>query len=98
MVNYNKICIYKIQHNTNKNIFYIGHTTSFKTRRATHRYFWNKRSNEVYDMIRENGGWENFQMSLIKEFPCKTILELDIEKSRIQHQEEMRAYLTSLNL
>jgi len=98
MIDYSKIVIYKIQHIINKQLFYVGSTTNFKRRRETHRRDWNKRGNNLYDMICENGGWTNFEMSMIKNFPCKNINEVDAEKTIVSHSEEMKAYLTSLNL
>jgi len=98
MIDYSKIVIYKIQHIINKQLFYVGSTTNFKRRRETHRRDWNKRGNNLYDMICENGGWANFEMSMIKKFPCKNINEVDAEKTIVSHSEEMKAYLTSLGL
>jgi predicted GIY-YIG superfamily endonuclease len=94
---YNNLTIYKIQHITNKSLIYIGHTTNFKSRLSAHKYLWKIKTNELYEMIRQNGGFSNFHMSIIKEFSCKKIIELDLEKSNIYHTEEMKAYITNLD-
>jgi len=56
---------------------YVGHTTSFKDRKTTHKSACNNENNKsynfkVYKYIRENGGWENFDMIEIEKFSeCK---------------------------
>ena len=49
---------------------YIGHTLNFTKRRTCHKCICNKESSKYYNQylykfIRENGGWENWQMVLI---------------------------------
>lgn len=55
---------------------YIGHTKNFKQRKNTHKTSCcnenDKKYNQyVYKFIRENGGWENWNMIQIKEHNCK---------------------------
>ena len=50
-------------------------------------------------MIRENGGWDQFKMIIIKEFPCNTKTELLIEEDKLMielksNMNKLRAYLT----
>jgi len=59
---------------------YVGHTTSFKHRKAIHKQCCNnekdlKHNLKVYKIIRENGGWENWQMVLVEEFACENKLQ-----------------------
>ena len=96
MPNYSHSIIYKIQHITNKDLYYIGGTTDFKNRRSAHRNYWKTGRNELYQMIRDNNGWDNFDMIQIKEFPCKDKFELEAEKCKMEHKEEMRQYITNL--
>jgi len=42
-------------------------------------------------MIRENGGWESFKMVVIKEYPCNTKIELQIEEEKCR--KELQANL-----
>jgi hypothetical protein len=44
-------------------------------------------------MIRENGGWDAFDMKPIKEFPCENKTQLLIEEERIRN--EMHANLNA---
>jgi hypothetical protein len=54
---------------------YVGHTTNFRVRKNDHKYSCNipTRSNynlKVYEMIRDNGGWENWNMIEIEKYSC----------------------------
>jgi hypothetical protein len=49
-------------------------------------------------MIRQNGGWSNFDMIIVKKFPCKFIYEVEAEKYTLAHREELKNYITSLGL
>jgi len=55
---------------------YVGHTTNFIIRRYSHK---NKtiRGNNIYlyQFIRDNGGWENWDMVLIEQTACINRLE-----------------------
>lgn len=70
--------IYKIVHKEdydNVNI-YIGSTTNFKTRKNSHKSKTNKIGNAQYNFkkyqyIRDNGGWDMFDMIEIEKYPCK---------------------------
>ena len=81
LVDYSKTIMYKIVHNdlTIKDI-YIGHTTDFTKRKWCHKKCCNNEKDKnyhlkVYKMIRDKGGWSNWNMILIEEFPCKNILQ-----------------------
>ena len=59
---------------------YVGHTTNFKSRKREHKYCCNtpmgdKYSIKVYQFIRENGGFDNFDMILISTHVCEDIHE-----------------------
>jgi len=50
-------------------------------------------------MIRDNGGWEEFEMIQIKEFPCENKRQAEMEEDRIMREMKatlnaQRAYLT----
>ena len=68
---------------------YVGHTTNFKTRKQHHKQGCNNQSAKcfnlfVYQFIRENGGWENWDMILIDTLKCENRLEaLKRERERI---------------
>ena len=89
MVNYTKAVIYKIQHNENKSLCYIGSTCNFKTRKCQHKsncYNTDSKSYnlQVYEMIRNNGGWACFNMIPIEEFPCETKTQLCIREEQVR--------------
>ena len=81
-VDYSKSLIYKLESN-NKEISqtYVGSTTNFRQRKRNHKHDCNTETRksyncQVYQFIRSNGGWENWDMNLIEYFPCNTKLEL----------------------
>lgn len=72
-MNYSNCVIYKIQNQTNKDLIYIGHTTtSLKCRLNSHICMSKKSNNKFYTIVKNNGGFENFDIILIEIFPCET--------------------------
>jgi uncharacterized hydantoinase/oxoprolinase family protein len=79
-IDYSKTIIYKIQHQDNEELVYVGHTTDFIKRKCAHKSNCNNaKSNrhnlKLYTMIRANGGWQCFKMVMIEEYPCANHLE-----------------------
>ena len=75
-IDYSNTIIYKITcKDTTINDVYVGHTTNFVQRKHTHK---NSCINEktcnykckLYDTIRKNGGWDNWQMEIIGFYNC----------------------------
>ena len=59
---------------------YVGHTTDFRKRKNKHKNnCYNEKSHEynyqVYQFIREHGGWGNWDMVLIERSGCEDALE-----------------------
>ena len=76
-IDYQKTVIYGIFSNSGDGNVYIGHTTDFSNRKRGHKNCCNNPNGnnynlKVYKTIRENGGWGNFTMKLIEEYPCNT--------------------------
>ena len=76
-IDYSKTVIYGIFPNSGSSDVYIGHTTDFKHRKQGHKQSCNNPSVKnynlkVYKTIRENGGWDNYTMRLIEEYPCSS--------------------------
>jgi len=75
-IDYNKTIIYKIVCNDlNIKECYVGSTTDFTKRKYHHKSACNKESSSkynriVYQTIRENGGWNNWNMIEIEKYPC----------------------------
>jgi hypothetical protein len=80
-IDYSKTCFYKIVcKDVNIKDCYVGHTTDFNSRRRGHKTTCNNTNSKshnmfVYQFVRENGGWENFDMILIEKVPCVDVLD-----------------------
>ncbi len=79
-INYSNTHFYKIVSNdlTIKDC-YVGHTTNYIDRKARHKIHCNNSIHKhhyckLYVFIRDNGGWDNFNMVLIEVVPCANVL------------------------
>ena len=59
----------------NINDCYVGQTTNFNKRKSNHKYTCNNENSKkynlkVYQFIRNNGGWDNFNMIEIEKYYC----------------------------
>jgi len=94
MSNYQNSVIYKIECNDTKiKECYIGSTVEFVKRRYRHKHNCKESNLKVYQFIRENGGWENWTMKSIINYPCNSKNELIIKE-----QEILKLYDNTLNL
>lgn len=93
MPDYSKTIIYSIICNTNDSLIYVGHTTDFTKRKTHHKSNSKNHTKLLYQTIRENGGWDNFTMKPIMEFPCENITQ-----ACIQEQKCMNELKTKLNM
>jgi hypothetical protein len=98
MVNYNNSMVYKLVSNDiNIKDFYIGSTVNFRRRKSQHKTSCNNSNDrahnyKVYQCIRDNGGWQNWDMILVEKTPCADKLEL-----RKIEREFMEKLSSSLN-
>jgi len=97
-MDYSKCVIYKIQHKDNNDLLYVGHTTNFIKRKNQHKSGVNNEkgnayNHKVYQMIRENGGWLDFNMVVVKVFPCENNHQAEAEEDRIMR--EMKATMNT---
>ncbi len=97
--NYANSLIYKLCcKDPNIEEIYVGSSTNFKQRKASHKkncYNENSRKYKmkVYQFIRDNGGWDNWNMIQIEPYSCETKRELE------KREEELRKELkASLNM
>ena len=87
-IDYSKSVIYKIEHADNPELLYVGSTTDFTRRKTQHKHACingNVRNHNIklYQMIRSNGGFNEFKMMVIAQYPCNNKIELLIEEERI---------------
>ncbi len=96
-IDYSKCIMYKLCcKDINITDCYIGHTSDFRKRKATHKSDCNNPNNKrynlnVYQFIRANGGWYNFDMVMIEEYKCSSSLEA--AKRERELYEELKATL-----
>ena len=87
-----------------KDFIYIGSTKDFKNRKYQHKTACINEKNKIYHLqvykfIRENGGWDNFNMNPIEILECETktharIREqywIDLKKANLN---QLRAFIT----
>jgi len=96
-IDYNKCCIYKIEYIDNERLLYVGQTTNFSRRKGEHKRCCNdkkytKHNYKLYQMIRENGGWEMFRMIEIEKYPCN-----DRREAEKRENEIMKSLKASMN-
>ena len=99
-VDYSKTCIYKLVHfdDLNDENIYIGHTTNMVKRKFSHKSVCNNPNDKEYNFkkyqfIRENGGWDNWEMVLVEKYPCNDVHE---EKTRERYWiTELKAKLNT---
>ena len=95
-INYSNISIYKIQHVNDETLLYVGQTTDFTKRKSAHKSrAKNSKMNDckLYSMIRDNGGWDMFNMIEVKKFPCTNKKEAEAEEDRVMR--ELKSTLNS---
>lgn len=98
-INYSLCKMYKIVcKDLNVTPCYVGHTTNFVSRKYRHKTDCNSPSSpkynyKIYKIIRENGGWENFSMVFIEDFPCTNVFEAT--KRERELYEELNATMNS---
>ena len=85
-IDYSKTIIYKIHHKEKPELFYIGHTTNFDSRKYQHQQACNSKKSPskgiFYYMIDMHGGWDNFEMNPIKQVECKNRIEALIQEQK----------------
>ena len=83
-IDYSKTIIYKIVCcDENITDVYVGSTTDYKSKKNQHKSnCYNEKSHcynlKLYQFIRENKGWNNFQMIPVEEYPCENVTQARI--------------------
>jgi len=99
-MDYSKCCIYKIEHIDDESLVYVGHTTNFDKRKIAHKGSCKNDNHKqynfkVYQMIRENGGWEKFLMIEVEKYPCNDRREAGRRENEVM--KELRACMNMRN-
>jgi hypothetical protein len=87
MPDYAKTIIYKLVNYDYPDLVYVGSTTNFTKRKQHHKNCCHNEKNKnynckVYVNIRENGGWENWNMIKICDCPCNNKREAEQEEDK----------------
>ena len=104
-VDYSKTIIYKLCCNDiNIKDIYVGHSTDFKSRNQDHKKCCNNSNSKKYNQynyqfIRDNGGWKNWKMIKLYDFPCNSKREAEAEEDKVMRElgatlNSYRAYLS----
>jgi hypothetical protein len=95
---YSNTIIYKIycKDETIRDV-YVGHTINLIQRKTAHRLSCTNRKLpnsgcKLYEVIRNNGGWDNWNMSIVGFYNCKNLYE-----ARQREQEHFIALKATLN-
>jgi hypothetical protein len=99
-IDYSNTIFYKIQcKNPDVKELYIGHTTNFVQRKYAHKRSCTVETSsnyncKVYNVIRENGGWNNWKMEIIAFHDCEN--HYAARKHEQQYFEQYNATLNSI--
>ena len=91
-IDYSKGLIYKIVCNDLEcKDIYVGSTTNFRQRKTIHKCSCNNENSKgynikIYKIIRDNGGWDNWDMIEIEKYPCNDGNELRA-RERVKYEE-----------
>ena len=88
-----KYYIYKIIGKNNNEEFYIGSTNNFSARKSHHKKNVNNKVGKkywckLYQYIRANGNWENFEMVILEAGTCEN-------KEYIKQKNEEKLHILS---
>jgi hypothetical protein len=87
-MDYSKTIIYKIEHINDDNLVYVGHTTNWDKRKCCHKSRCNNEKGKsynykLYQMMRDNGGWDMFKMIEVEKFPCNYKREAERRENEV---------------
>jgi hypothetical protein len=76
----------------------VGHTTSFDKRKTAHKNnCYNEKDKKynlkLYQMIRENGGWDTFKMIEVEKYPCNDRREAERRENEVM--KELKANMNT---
>jgi hypothetical protein len=98
MPDYAKTIIYKLIYYDYSDLVYVGSTTNFTNWKQSHKESClnlnSKKSNlKIYVNIRKNGGWDNWNMIKICDYPCNNKRDAELEEDK--YMMELKANMNS---
>ena len=97
MPNWDSACIYMLRHKDDVELenIYIGSTTNFRGRKSNHKKSCNNENDKEhnlpkYQYIRANGGWYEWKMVWLEDYPCKSKRELLLREEEVMVQYQNR--------
>ena len=99
-INFKKSVIYKICcDDVSITDVYVGSTTNLSKRKPVHKYKCNNERDKahnlnVYQFIRANGGWDNWDVVVVEEYPCDSKNQLHTRERH--HMEPLNATLNKV--
>jgi len=92
-INCANCCIYKIEHLENESLVNVGLTTNFNKRKGQHKRNCNnitypKQKYQLYQMIRDNGGWDSFQMLEVEKYSCNDRREAEKRETEVMKEQK----------
>jgi hypothetical protein len=85
-IDYSQTIIYQIKCiDENINFIYVGHTTNKQERLKNHKTRCNNFNDKsynfkLYQTIRENGGWENWEMNVLEQYSCENKIQAELKE------------------
>jgi len=103
-MDYAKCSIYKIEHINAESLVYVGHTTNFDKRKTSHKSNCcneksKKHNQKLYQMIRQNGGWDEFKMIEVEKYSCNDKREAERRENEVMkdlkaNMNTMKSFIT----
>jgi len=97
-IDYSNTIIYKITcKDENISDLYVGYTTNFVQRKYAHKISCTNNNNnncKVYQIIRNNGGWDNWKMEIVDIIKCKD--QYDAKRKEQEYVILLKATLNSV--
>ena len=99
-IDYSNTIIYKLCcKNPEITDIYVGHTTDFRRRKYQHKSHCHNEKTimynyNVYKFIRDNGGFKNWDMVMIEQYPCEN--KLEAERKEREYIENLNANLNCI--
>ena len=77
-IDYSKTVMYKLMcKDPSVKDIYISQTTNPVLRKSQHKMASVHQNTKLYKCIRDNGGWNNWQLIVLENFPCNSSHEAD---------------------